>query len=77
MLICVQSLHLNRLLRAHLLTAEASDTLFIIIYRRILFSFSESHSFTGNRAAVYANAAANTFIRFDIGLLLENIQGFG
>ena len=67
------SFHMNRFLRAHFLAAEAADTFLIVINWRLFFSISEIYCFAWNRTAVYANSAAYTFIRFNIGFLLKYI----
>ena len=71
------SFHFNRLLRAHFLAAEAADALLVVIDRWMVFAISEVYGFAGDRAAVDTDAAADAFVGLDVGLLLENIQGFG
>ena len=73
----LHSLHLNCLLRAHFLTAEASNTLLIIINRRIIFAISKIYRFAGHGTAVYTDSTTDTFVRLNVWFLLENIQSLG
>ena len=73
----LHSLHLNRFLRAHFLTAEAANTLLIIINRRIIFAISKIYRFAGHRAAVYTDSTTDTFVRLNVWFLLKNIQSLG
>ena len=71
------SFHLNCLLRAHFLAAEAADALLVVVDGGMVFAISEVYGFTGDGAAVDADAAMDAFVGLNVGLLLENIQGFG
>ena len=73
----LHSLHLNRFLRAHFLTAEAANTLLIIINRRIIFAISKIYRLARHRAAVYTDSTTDTFVRLNVWFLLENIQSLG
>ena len=43
----------------------------------MVFAISEIYGFAGDGTAVDADAAADAFVGLNVGLLLENIQGFG
>ena len=64
-------------MRTHLLTAEAPDTLLIVINRGLIFSIPEIHRFARYRTAVDTDSTTDTLIWLDVRLLLKNIQGLG
>ena len=59
-------------MRAHFLTAETADALFIIVDRRISAAVIKADSFPFHRAALDADASFFTFFFYDIGAALED-----
>ena len=59
-------------MRAHFLTAETADALFIIVDRRISAAVIKADGFPFHRAALDADAAFFTFFFYDIGAALED-----
>ena len=59
-------------MRAHFLTAETADALFIIVARRISAAVIKADGFPFHRAALDADAAFFTFFFYDIGAALED-----
>ena len=64
--------YLDCLMRAHFLTAETADALFIIVDRRISAAVIKVDGFPFHRAALDADAAFFTFFFYDIGAALED-----
>ena len=64
--------YLDCLMRAHFLTAETADALFIIVDRRISAAVIKADGFPFHRAALDADAAFFTFFFYDIGAALED-----
>ena len=59
-------------MRAHFLTTETADALFIIVDRRISAAVIKADGFPFHRAALDADAAFFTFFFYDIGAALED-----
>ena len=64
--------YLDCLMRAHFLTTETADALFIIVDRRISATVIKADGFPFHRAALDADAAFFTFFFYDIGAALED-----
>ena len=64
--------YLDCLMRAHFLTTETADALFIIVDRRISAAVIKADGFPFHRAALDADAAFFTFFFYDTGAALED-----
>ena len=56
---------------------ETSNTLLIIINRRIIFAISKINRLARHGTAVYTDSKTDTFVRLNVWFLLKNIQSLG